>query len=162
MVRTSFTLLAVLIFTLLLQGCASAPAKPSPTRAVISASQDANPNPEGRPSPVHVRVFQLKEDGAFMEADFWSLVDKEQQTLGGSLVQRLEQDLVPGEKKTLELEIDPQANVLAVMAEYANFRDSTWRAVVKTPDKSLLDLVRKNQRVLIDIQKDTVLLTVGR
>lgn len=106
-----------------------------------------------------VRVL-LKEDGAFMAADFWSLVEREQQTLGDSLLQRFESNLVPGERKQLELEIHPEARVLAVMAEYANFRDATWRAVVKTPDKSLLNLIMK-ERVTIDIQKDRVLLAPG-
>jgi type VI secretion system protein VasD len=83
--------------TILIAGCGSAPEKPADVKARISASADVNPNSEGRPSPVHVRIFQLKEDGAFMSADFWSLVDKEQETLGDSLVLRLEEDLAPGE-----------------------------------------------------------------
>ena len=160
MTRTQLASLLVLTFTLL-PGCGSAPAKPTPTKAVITASADVNPNHEGRASPVHVRIFQLKEEGAFMDADFWSLVDKEQQTLAGSLLQRLEQNLAPGERKELELEIDPQASVLAVMAEFADYRDATWRATVKTPDESLMDLIKKHQ-VIIDVRKDSVLVSVGR
>lgn len=159
MLRSLFVSFAALTVTSL-AGCASAPEKSMSARAVLTAASDVNPNSEGRPSPVRVRILQLKEEGAFLDADFWSLVEREQQTLGDSLLQRFESTLVPGERKQLELEIHPEARVLAVMAEYANFRDATWRAVVKTPDKSLLNLIIK-ERVTIDIQKDRVLLAPG-
>lgn len=153
-------LLVALATSILLAACGSAPPKAASAKAKITASAEVNPNSEGRPSPVHVRIFQLKEDGAFMNADFWSLVDKEQETLGPSLVQRLEQDLVPGETKEFELKIAPEARVLAVMAEFANYRNAQWRVVEKAPNKSLFDIVKKD-RVAIDIDKDKATITVG-
>ncbi len=153
-------LLVAACTAMLAAGCGSAPAKPASAKAKISASADVNPNAEGRPSPVHVRIFQLKEDGAFMEADIWSLVDKEQETLGGSLVQRLEQDLAPGEQKEFELKIAPDAKVLAVMAEFADYRNAQWRVVAQTPNKSLLDMVKKD-RVSISIEKNKATIVVG-
>jgi type VI secretion system protein VasD len=151
---------AILALALLLNGCGSAPAKPAEAKGRISASAQVNPNSAGRPSPIHVRIFQLKEDGAFMGADFWSLVDKEQATLGASLVQRLEYDLVPGESKEFPLKISPEARVLAVMAEFADYRNAQWRVVTQAPNKSLMDIVKKD-RVSIDIGKDKATITVG-
>jgi type VI secretion system protein VasD len=156
----SLRLALTILFAAVLAGCGAAPPKPSAAKATISASSDVNPNAEGRPSPVHVRIFQLKEDGAFMGADFWSLVDKEQETLGDSLVQRLEHDLVPGESKTFELKISPEARVLAVMAEFADYRNAQWRVTAQAPNKSLLDIVKKD-RVSIGIEKDKATITVG-
>lgn len=153
-------LLALLVATSVLAGCGSAPAKPAVAKARIAATEDVNPNSAGRPSPIHVRIFQLKEDGAFMGADFWSLVDKEQETLGSSLVQRLEHDLAPGEAKEFELEIAPEARVLAVMAEFADYRNAQWRVTAQAPNKSLLDIIRKD-RVIIGIEKNKATITVG-
>ena len=150
----------VLLAAVLAAGCGSAPAKPAAARAKISASADVNPNSEGRASPVHVRIFQLKEDGAFMGADFWALVDKEQETLGASLVQRLEYDLTPGESKDFELKIDPAARVLGVMAEFNDYRNAQWRVVSQAPNKSLLDMVKKD-RVTFSIEKNKVSIVVG-
>jgi len=149
-----------LLAALLLAGCGSTPPKPIAAKAKISASADVNPNSEGRASPVHVRIFQLKEDGAFMGADFWALVDKEQETLGASLVQRLEYDLSPGESKEFELKIAPDARVLAVMAEYADYRNAQWRVVAQAPNKSLLDLVKK-ERVSFTLAKSKASIVVG-
>jgi type VI secretion system protein VasD len=151
---------AILGLTVLLSGCGSAPAKPAEAKARIIASQQVNPNSAGRPSPIHVRIFQLKEDGAFMGADFWSLMDKEQATLGASLVQRLEYDLVPGESKDFPLKISPEARVLGVMAEFADYRNAQWRVVAQAPNKTLMDVVKKD-RVSIEIGKDKATITVG-
>lgn len=152
----------VLLFTAALTaaGCGSAPAKPAAAKAKISASADVNPNAEGRASPVHVRIFQLKEDGAFMDADFWALVDKEQETLGASLVQRLEFDLSPGESKDFELKISPEARVLGLLAEFNDYRNAQWRVVTQAPNKSLLDLVKKD-RVTFSIEKNKAGIAVG-
>lgn len=153
-------LLVALATSILVTACGSAPPKAAAAKAKITAASDVNPNAQGRASPIHVRIFQLKEDGAFMNADFWSLVDKEQETLGPSLVQRLEQDLVPGETKEFELKIAPDARVLGVMAEFADYRNAQWRVIEKAPNKSLFDIVKKD-RVAIDIGKDKATITVG-
>lgn len=150
----------VLLATLFVAGCGSAPAKPAAARAKIAAAEDVNPNNEGRPSPVHVRIFQLKEDGAFMGADYWALSDKEQETLAGALVQRLEFDLSPGETREFELKISPEARVLGLMAEYNDYRNAEWRVVAKAPNKTLLDLVKKD-RVSFDVGRNKVSITVG-
>lgn len=148
-----------LVVAAMLGGCA-APPKPAEAKARITATPQVNPNSAGRPSPIHVRIFQLKEDGAFMSADFWALADKEQATLGDSLVQRLEYDLVPGESKEFPLKISPDARVLAVMAEFADYRNAQWRVVAQAPNKSLMDLVKKD-RVSIEIDKNKATITVG-
>lgn len=150
----------VIVTLLALTGCGSAPEKPASAKALITTSADVNPNSSGRPSPVHVRIFQLKEDGAFMGADFWSLVDKEQETLGPSLVQRLEHDLAPGESKEFELKIAPDAHVLAVMAEFADYRNAQWRVTAQAPNKSLMDIVKKD-RVAISITRNKASISVG-
>lgn len=152
--------IAILAVAALSAGCGSAPKKPAAAKAMITASADVNPDREGRPSPVHVRIFQLKEDGAFMGSDFWALVDKEQETLGPSLVQRLEFDLTPAEEKQFELKISPEARVLGVMAEYADYRNAEWRVVAQAPNKSLLDLVKKD-RVTFTVAKNKVSIAVG-
>lgn len=143
-----------------LSGCSSAPAKPAEAKARIAATAQVNPNSSGRPSPIHVRIFQLKEDGAFMDADFWALVDKETETLGASLVQRLEFDLTPGESKDFPLKISPDARVLGVMAEFADYRNAQWRVVAQAPNKTLTDLIKKD-RVAISIDKNKASIVVG-
>jgi type VI secretion system protein VasD len=159
----SFPMLGVLAAAALsIAGCGSAPPKPVAVKAHIAASSDVNPNPQGRPSPVHVRVFQLKDDNAFLAADYWAIADKAEATLGPALLQVLERDLDAGAKDEVELKIDPAATVLGVVAEFADYRnpDAQWRTVVKTPHKSLMDIIRKD-RIDITVEKNRVLVKVG-
>jgi type VI secretion system protein VasD len=125
----------------LLAGCSSAPPKPVATKATLVVAQDVNPDSNGRPSPIVVRIYQLKEEGAFNNADYFALMDKEQEALGASLLSREEYELQPGESRTLDLKIPPEARYLGAIAGYRDIRNAHWKALSPAPEKSLKDLV---------------------
>jgi type VI secretion system protein VasD len=140
------------------------PPKPTAFQARIVASTDLNPRPDGGGAqPVHVRIFQLKDDSVFSTAEYWMLVDKGQETLGATLIQQLQYDLAPGQQRELELKLDPEAHSLGVMAEFADYRNTNgrWRASAATPEKSLLDIVKRQKRVFIDIGRNSVAIRMG-
>jgi type VI secretion system protein VasD len=163
--KISRVLTIALVAGLALGACkSSAPPKPTAVKAHLVASKDVNPRPEdGSPQPVHIRVFQLKDDSAFAAADYWALVRKSKETLGGSLVQQMQFDLAPGQQQDLELKIDPDAHVLGVVAEFAGYlnTDGHWRAISPTPESSMLDMVRKSKRIIIEIGKSSVGIRIG-
>src|SRR5688572_28687162 len=98
---------------LLLVSCSSRRAeKPVETRTTISATRDVNPDASGRPSPVVVRIFQLRGDQGFKEADFFSLYTREKETLGADLVERDEYVLHPGEEREMLLPVSPEARYI--------------------------------------------------
>jgi type VI secretion system protein VasD len=125
----------------------SGPPKVIPVKVSLTfmASQDVNPNAENRPSPVVVRMYQLKDDAAFKGADYFALFDKEQATLGAALVSREEYELLPGEHRTLDLQLSPDAHFLGVVAAYRDIRNAAWRAQIGAQDKTLETIVKKNQ-----------------
>ena len=86
-------------------GCASKPPKPVPAVATLSivARPDANPDASGRPSPIVLRLYQLKADAAFVDSDFFPLFDDDKRALGADLVSREEMELAPGEARALEV-----------------------------------------------------------
>src|SRR5687767_3676763 len=92
---------------LAITSCASAPKPPKParTRLTVAAAPDSNPDANGRPSPVVVRVYQLKADTAFKGADFFALFDDEMKVLGPELIGRSEYTLAPSERRTMELDV---------------------------------------------------------
>ena len=51
-------------------------------RLTLAATADSNPDATGRPSPVVVRVYQLKTDVAFKGAEFFALFDDDMKVLG--------------------------------------------------------------------------------
>jgi type VI secretion system protein VasD len=120
------------------------PPPPPPKPALIIVARDVNPDVAGRPSPVVLRVYQLKEEGAFNSANYYALIDKEQETLGQSLVSREEYELQPGTTRELQLKIPPESRYLAAVAGYRNLNNSKWKALSPAPEGSLIDFARKH------------------
>lgn len=135
----------------LLIACASQP-KADKARMTVSAAADVNPAADGRPSPIVVRIYQLKEDAKFSNADFFALFDNDQQALGADLLAREEVELTPGEQRKVEFVVMGEAKYVAVMAAYRDIRNAQWRAVQAAPKKGLLNLVKK----------DAITVTAGR
>jgi type VI secretion system protein VasD len=131
------------------------PPPPPPTKAAIIVAADVNPDSAGRPSPIVVRLYQLKEEGAFNSASYFALSDKEQATLGPSLESREEYELQPGQTKELILKIPPEARYLGAVAAYRDLNDSKWKALSPAPETGLLDFVRKH-KLLITVGKAEV------
>jgi type VI secretion system protein VasD len=121
-----------------LAGCGGGPAA---IRADVVAGADVNPDARGRPSPVVVKVFELKSLAAFEAADFFSLFEKDKETLGGELLARDELSLVPGGKQALARELKPETRYVGVVAGYRDLERSTWRAAVPVPPKKTTSLI---------------------
>jgi type VI secretion system protein VasD len=130
-------LLLLVVVVAALLGCASAPPPPSPKadkpppelRIEVIAARDANRDPAGRALPIVVRVYQLKVEGAFARADFFSLYDKESATLGGDLVAREEVTLVPGQRRLIVQPLNPMTTHLGVVGSFRDVDRATWRAL---------------------------------
>jgi type VI secretion system protein VasD len=148
--------LAVLAVGTLLISCASGPkipppaptAEPSSLSITINVSGNANPDIRGRPSPVVVRLYELRTTTNFESADFFSLNDKDQATLGGDIVNRDEFFMQPGQSHTILRKAGPTSRGIGVFAAYRDLERSKWRAVATIPAPMILDPKIVNQRVI--------------
>lgn len=96
----------------------------------FQAAANINPTTGGRPSPVVVRVYELKATAPFEAADFVTLFEKDQAALGADVVVRDEFVLSPGEAKTIRREMNPDSKFVAVMAGFRDLERARWRAVL--------------------------------
>lgn len=141
---------------LLLVACAAPPPPPKPvvTPVVLQlkGGADANPDARGRASPVTVRVYALKAAAPFEAADFFTLFDKDQATLGAELVQKEEALLRPGESRRVEMTLPADARALAFMAAYRDLDRARWREVRPVePGKALkLDVTFGARQIRIE------------
>lgn len=123
--------LLVIAVLLGLAACASKP-KPPPPPSIVKASLDAqpsvNPDVKGRASPIIVRVYELKSVAAFNSSDFFSLFEREKETLGAELVEREEFQLQPGEKRQFDKQLQPETRYVGVVAAFRNLEKAQWRA----------------------------------
>jgi len=128
----AFLVLSILVMT----GCASGPPKPSNVKLTLRAAADVNPDGNGRPSPVVVRIYQLKTDTAFVKAEFFALYDDEKKALGEDLLTKSNEfTLGPGDSSPAPISVAPDAKFIGVIAAYRDYRNSQWLVVTKAPLK---------------------------
>jgi type VI secretion system protein VasD len=137
---------------ILLVACGSSPPKPDKARMTFVAQPIVNPDANGRPSPIVVRVYQLKSDDKYTGADFFALFDDDQKVLGADLLGRDEVELAPGESREVQFVVSGDAKFVGVLAAFRDIRNSRWRAIQRAPKKGLLNLVKK----------DAITISVGR
>ena len=119
-----------------LGGCSSVP-KPTKVQLALEAAASVNPDVRNRPSPVVVRVFELKSLAAFNGSDFFSLWDHDKETLGTELVGRDEYTLRPGDSLRLDKTLQPETLYVGAIAAFRDLERSQWRANVRTPSRKV-------------------------
>lgn len=93
----------------------------------LTASDQLNPDLNGRPSPIVVRLFELKHPVAFENADFFSLYERAKESLVPDLVSTEELELRPGETVELKLSVEEGSRYVGVLAAYRDLPDTQWR-----------------------------------
>ena len=146
--------LSLLCMVAALAACSSAP-KPTPLTGSIEAAAQVNPSVSKRPSPVLVRVYELKSATAFNSADFVSLYQSDQATLAADLVGRDEFMLSPGQSRPYAKTVAPEVRFIGVMAAFRDIERAQWRSVVALQPG-------KKQKLVIRASELSVTATVER
>lgn len=133
MSRVTLALLCVVLS--LLGGCASS--KLTKLDLKLTASERVNPDLHGRPSPIVVRLIELRHPVAFENADFFSLYERAEQTLPKDFVNSEELELSPGEQVLLKLSVEQGSRYVGVLAAYRDLPHSQWRFVLALPSQRL-------------------------
>ena len=100
----------------------------------IMAERSLNPDVDGMPKPVLLRIYELRTPVSFERASFFDLLDKDENQLGGDLVRREEILIAPGERRIIERKGNPDVRVFGFFAGYRDLERSTWRASVDAPN----------------------------
>ncbi|MEB0079622.1 type VI secretion system lipoprotein TssJ [Pseudomonas sp. CCI3.2] len=143
-----FKALSVLAALLLLAGCSTLSPYSTLTKLdlTLTASDQLNPDLNGRPSPIVVRLIELKNPVAFENADFFSLYERPKETLTPDLVTSEELELRPGESLDLKLSVDSGSRYVGVLAAYRDLPETKWRYVVQlTPTERTHATLRLDQ-----------------
>ena len=108
--------------------------KPAPAEASIDfiamASPLVNPLPDGEPSPLVLRMYQLNGETAFANASFRQLWEEDEATLGPTLLGKTEILLNPGGVERIKANLIEGTVIVAVVAGFRNFEEAKWRAMV--------------------------------
>lgn len=151
-----FGLTALVLVGLLLGACSSdRSAKTTPLKFFIEADQVINPNERGEPSPVVLRIYELKSTSSFMQAQFFELLDNDAAKLGADLVGKHEIELKPGDKSELERNTSIDTKHVGIVAWFRVGPGAEWRRTTEiTPERNNAVVVKVTAQA-ISIEKDS-------
>jgi type VI secretion system protein VasD len=128
-----FKALSALIVLVLLPGCVAMSPYSTMTKLNLrlTGGEQLNLDLNGRPSPIVVRLVELKHPVAFENADFFSLYERAKESLSPDLVVSEELELRPGETLDLKLSIADGSRFVGVLAAYRDLEQTQWRYVLQ-------------------------------
>jgi type VI secretion system protein VasD len=127
---------------------------PATIEADFRAAVDLNPDHEGNPSPLVVRLYELKSATAFNNSGFFSLYDNDSIELGDDMKGREEMEFQPGQALLLERELEPETRYIGVMAAYRDIENARWRAVLEVEPGSDTEVIIALDRLAVTIGED--------
>lgn len=145
-----FRVLFVLLALLLLNGCSS------PRIGLEVASlPNVNPDSSSRPSPVIVKIYEMRNDMAFRQGDFQTLFMEPMKVLGADLVATDELTFVPGEARTIAYSPMPETRYVGILAGFRQMERARWRATLPVePEEDNLIRIELNDTSLLVIEPD--------
>ena len=93
----------------------------------LNASDQLNPDLNGRPSPLVLQLVELSHATAFEQADYFDLQQRPAAMLAPDLLAMEEMELRPGEQRTLKLALQPDTRHLGLVASYRDLAGARWR-----------------------------------
>lgn len=124
----------------------------------ITAAADVNPDDKGRAAPILVRLYELKSEGTFESADYFSLQSNDKALIGSDLLVREEFIMKPGEVKTIRRKSHPDIEAIGVLAGYRDLPQADWRVVHKldpAPERAWYRAVVPANKAKLQIQLQT-------
>jgi type VI secretion system protein VasD len=110
------------------------------TNLRINFIVDSNINPDEnkRPSPVYVRVYELKSPTVFQKADFIDLYERDTAILGADFVNKqVLKPLTPGVNRTDNLVLKNGATNVGLYVEFSQYRGVTYKVNAPIVEHSL-------------------------
>ena len=149
-----------------LSGGGGAPSPKEQAKLDISITADSQLNQDllGRGTPMLLRVYELKSEVAFQEADFFALQNTDKAALGADLLAVDQYIIRPGETRKILRKSHPETTAIGIFAGYRDLPSATWRVVHKMPPAADVSWYRvlmpaNEARLKINLQGNAVLMT---
>lgn len=116
----------------LLPGCTTAPRRTVPVKLELDyrIGADANPDPNGRPSPVLLRIYKLRKLEQFKVMDYFAI---SAQPNHAEFTLEEEFSVQPGAEGRRSYTLEPDQIGFGVVASYRDISVSRWRASEELP-----------------------------
>ncbi|SMF29911.1 type VI secretion system protein VasD [Alteromonadaceae bacterium Bs31] len=96
----------------------------------IIADNNINPDESGKPSPVFVRMYELKSPQLFDKADFISLYEQDKEVLGKDFISKQElKRIAPGDQRQEQFVLTGETQYVAIYAEFFDYENAKYKVV---------------------------------
>ena len=97
----------------------------------FKVESDINPDENKIPSPLFVRMYELKSPKLFKKANFIDIYENDKDTLGADfvVVQKLKR-LKPGENRENSFVLDKKTRFVGLYAEFLNYKNAKYKMIV--------------------------------
>lgn len=147
-----------IFFIILVLFCMAMSAGCSKPRVELAVASQPNVNPDhsSRPSPVIVKVYELRNDLAFKQAEFTTLFDTPLQVLGADLVAADEVVFIPGEARRIAYQPNPNTRFVGVVAGFRQMDRALWRVIkpVDPEEENWLSLELNDTTIIVVPDKE--------
>lgn len=91
---------------------------------------DINQDENEKPSPLFIRLYELKSPKMFTRADFIDLYDRDKDALGADLIDKqVLKRLKPGEDTQVHFVLDKETEYVGLYAEFLDYKDAEYKLV---------------------------------
>ena len=125
----------LLFMVAMLAACQSSVGKDDGAQQItLNADKKSNPNEKGQPSPVSVRIYELKSTEAFLMSDYFTIIDGSDAELLTQIKKVYESMMKPGEKRDVSLYPAADSVALGIVVAYRDINHA--QAIKVWPLKS--------------------------
>ncbi len=109
-------------------------------KIIFEVANNINPDEKHTPSPLYVRLYELKSDKIFARAGFLELFEEDEALLGNELIAKQElKRIAPGEARQESFVVSKDTRYVALFAEFFQFKNAKYKVVFPVTSNNVIE-----------------------
>ncbi len=135
-------------------GCTAAPPKPTNYTLYGEADATLNRDTANRPLSVVLNVYQLTDRQAFSRQTFDDFVagKSDADLFGAELIQKSELIVLPGDKKSIAMNLLPETKYVGIVAIYRLPAEQQWRYLVPASEIRKTNFIGMRKDITVSLR----------
>ena len=105
----------------------------------LDVEADINPDERNTPSPLYVRLYQLKDTKLFLGSDFVQLYERDEEVIGAEFISKQVLKLVqPGQDRKEKFVLEKDTQYIGLYAEFFQYKNSKFKLVVPVTSNNVI------------------------
>ncbi|OCL85548.1 Type VI secretion lipoprotein [Aliarcobacter thereius] len=122
-------IILIIFILLFVSSCAK---KPTHLELEIYTSKDLNKDEDGKSSPLMLTFYELEEAGKFSKFDYWTLVEKSNDSLKDDLVSQSKHIILTNQKQTYKVYFGERTKYLGIIGNFKKIdNDYNWKNIIE-------------------------------